>query len=177
MLENTTTLIIEDNPGDALLLNEQLKHAGWSTTKNEHSARLTDAIESLKKIKPAIVFLDLNLPDSNGLDTFLTINAIAPDIPIIILSGMNDTDLSVQAVKAGAQDYLVKGEFEEKLLLKTILYGIERKKNQLRIEEANMRYTLASKATNDPLWDWDINSNKINWNDKVRIFGYHDYFE
>jgi two-component system, NarL family, sensor histidine kinase UhpB len=174
MNTNTTTLIIEDNPGDALLLKEQLIHAGWPVGDSQHKVRLVDAILSLQSIRPTIVFLDLNLPDSNGLETFLSVNSVAPDIPIIILSGMNDTHLSVQAVKAGAQDYLVKGEFEEKILLKTILYGIERKRNQLKIEEANMRYKLASKATNDPLWDWDISSNEIYWNDKVKIFGCQD---
>ncbi len=172
--ENTTTLIIEDNPGDIFILKEQLRQAGWPVNKSEERSGLMEAIESLKVMKPAIVFLDLNLPDSNGLETFLSINSIIPDIPIIILSGMNDTYLSVEAVKAGAQDFLVKGEFEEKLLLKTILYCIERKKNQLKIEEANVRFQLASKATNDPLWDWDMRTNEIYWNEKVRIFGYSD---
>ena len=174
MQENNAILIVEDNPGDALLLKDQLHHAGWDMTNSEHKTRLNDAIESLRNIKPAIIFLDLSLPDSNGLETFLTINSIAPGIPIVILSGLDDNSLSVQAVKAGAQDFLVKGEFEEKTLLKTILYSIERKKNQLRIEEANMRYTMAFRATNDPLWDWDMQSDEIHWNDKVRIFGYHE---
>lgn len=169
-----TTLIIEDNPGDVILLKEQLNNAGWPLINSCQTGRLLEALETLTSIQPSIVFLDLNLPDSTGLDTFLAINSIAPDIPIIILSGMNDTTLSVQAVRAGAQDFLVKGEFEEKLLLKTILYGIERKKNQLRLEEANMRFQLAAKATNDPMWDWDIRANQIHWNDKVNIFGYND---
>ena len=169
-----TTFIIEDNPGDLMLLKGQLETAGWSAEYSQNESLLTDAIESLKTIKPVVVFLDLNLPDSNGLETFLTLQAIIPDVPIIILSGTNDTSLSLQAVQAGAQDFLVKGEFEEKLLLKTILYSIERKKSQLKLEEVNKRFFYASKATNDPLWDWDINSNKIQWNDKVKIFGYHD---
>ena len=174
MNTNSTTLIIEDNAGDAVLLKEQLLRVGWPDTNSKLNCKLNEAILCLQTCKPSIIFLDLNLPDSNGLETFLTINSMAPDIPIIILSGMNDTLLSVQAVKAGAQDFLVKGEFEEKILLKTILYGIERKKNQLKLEEANKRYQLASKATNDPLWDWDIKTNEIFWNDKVRIFGYHE---
>ena len=81
---------------------------------------------------------------------------------------------SLEAVKAGAQDFLVKGEFDEKILLKTITYCIERKKNQLKLEEANIRYKLASNATNDPLWDWDMRTNQMYWNDKIEIFGYSD---
>jgi two-component system, NarL family, sensor histidine kinase UhpB len=174
MNNTNTTFIIEDNPGDLILLKTQLQTAGWPAVNSQNESLLTNAVESLKKIKPVVVFLDLNLPDSNGLETFLTIQAIVPDVPIIILSGMNDTSLSLQAVQAGAQDFLVKGEFEEKLLLKTILYSIERKKSQLKLDEVNKRYRYASKATNDPLWDWDIKSNEILWNEKVKIFGYHD---
>ncbi len=171
--ENITT-IIEDNPGDLLLLKTQLEAAGWPLKNRQYISTLAEAVESLKNIKPTVILIDLNLPDSNGLETFLTIQGIAPEVPIIILSGTDDTDLSIQAVQAGAQDFLVKGEFEEKLLLKTILYSIERKKTQLKIEDANKRYMYASKATNDPLWDWDINSNEILWNNKVSIFGYPD---
>ena len=174
MNNRNPTLIIEDNPGDLLLLKDQLETAGWPVNNSRDEGSLTDAIKSLKTIKPILVFLDLNLPDSNGLETFLTIQSIAPDVPIIILSGTNDTSLSIQAVQSGAQDFLVKGEFEEKLLLKTILYSIERKKIQLNLEETNKRFTYVSKATNEPLWDWDIRSNEIFWNDKVKIFGYHD---
>jgi two-component system, NarL family, sensor histidine kinase UhpB len=174
MKQHRATIIIEDNPGDLLLLESQLETAGWPVGNNLRQYSLSDAVECLKTIKPVVVFLDLNLPDSNGLETFLTIQAIAPDIPIIILSGIGDIQLSVQAVQAGAQDFLVKGEFGEKLLLKTILYSIERKKNQLKIEEINKRYNYASAATNEPLWDWDIKSNEILWNDKVKIFGYDD---
>lgn len=175
--ENARTLIIEDNPGDVMLLTEQLHQVEWPVDHCRHCTRLSEAVHILKTFKPDIVFLDLNLPDSNGLDTFVSVHDVQPEVPIVILSGMNDTYLSVQAVKAGAQDFLVKGEFEEKLLLKTVLYGIERKKNQLKVEEANLRYKLASKATNDPLWDWDIRANKIYWNDKVQIFGYSDSLE
>ncbi len=173
-MNNGITFIIEDNPGDLVLLNEQLQSAGWHTAENHCEPLLLKAIETLKTLKPALIFLDLNLPDSNGLDTFFAIQSVAPDVPIIILSGTNDTALSLQAVQAGAQDFLVKGEFGEKLLLKTILYSIERKKTQLNIEEINKRFTYASKATNDALWDWDLQSQEILWNDKVKIFGYGD---
>ena len=166
------TLIIEDNPGDAFLLKLQLQKAGWPAKNCYCETRLSDAVESLKKIKPVIIFLDLNLPDSNELETFLTIQASAPDVPVIILSGINDNALSLQAVQAGAQDFLTKGEFDDRLLLKTILYSIERKKTQLRLEEINKRFTYAFKATNDPLWDMDISTGDILWNDKVGIFGY-----
>ncbi len=174
MHDQNATFIIEDNSGDMLLLKEQLQACGWITQLTRCETNLSDAINTLKNLKPAIILLDLNLPDSNGLETFLTIQSVAPNVPIIILSGVADQSLAIQAVQAGAQDFLVKGEFEEKLLLKTILYSIERKKSQLKIADINKRFTYASKATNDALWDWDIKTNEILWNDKVKMFGYHD---
>jgi two-component system, NarL family, sensor histidine kinase UhpB len=174
MYSHHITTIIEDNPGDLLLLKTQLEAAGWPLKNSQDISTLSEAVENLKTHKPSVIIIDLNLPDSNGLETFLTVQGLVPEVPIIILSGTDDTPLSIQAVQAGAQDFLVKGEFEEKLLLKTILYSIERKKAQLKIEDANKRYMYASKATNDPLWDWDINTNEILWNNKVSIFGYPD---
>jgi two-component system, NarL family, sensor histidine kinase UhpB len=172
MKYSETTLIIEDNPGDSFLLKMQLEKAGWPVGNCHCETRLTGALKSLKNLNPVIIFLDLNLPDSNELETFLTIQSAVPNIPVIILSGINDNALSIQAVQAGAQDFLTKGEFDNKLLLKTILYSIERKKTQLRLEEVNKRFTYASKATNDPLWDWNMKTGEILWNEKVAVFGY-----
>jgi two-component system sensor histidine kinase UhpB len=75
-------------------------------------------------------------------------------------------------MQAGAQDYILKGDFDDKMLNKTIQYSIERKRNQIRIQESNQLYEMVSKATNDPLWDWDLATDEIKWNDKVNIFGY-----
>jgi two-component system, NarL family, sensor histidine kinase UhpB len=68
----------------------------------------------------------------------------------------------------------LKGEIDEKFLSKTIQYSVERKRNQIKLQESNKRYEIVSKATNDPVWDWDMATGKIIWNDKVSIFGYPD---
>jgi len=167
-----STLIIEDNPGDTFLLRLQLEEIGWPMKRCETATNLSEAFEIIRRINPEIIFLDLNLPDSNELETFFSIQAAASDVPIIILSGLNDTALSLQAVQAGAQDFLTKGEYDKKILLKTVLYSIERKKTQLKLEEINKRFTYASKATNDPLWDMNMKTGEIVWNEKVGIFGY-----
>lgn len=167
-------LIVEDNPLDSTLLKEYMDLSGLEVERITYADKLTRTLELSSQLHPELIFLDLNLPDSNGLGTFLSVNGTFPYVPIIVLSGQSDTDVALQAIQAGAQDYLVKGNFDEKFLLKTIQYSIERKRNQIKLQESNKRYEIVSKATNDPVWDWDMSSNKMVWNDKVSIFGYPD---
>lgn len=168
-------LIIEDNPLDSTLLKEYLDLAGFQFVKITYAERLKDALlYASNTTQPDLIFLDLNLPDSNGLETFLSVNGTFPFVPIIVLSAQADTEVSLQAIQAGAQDYVLKGEIDEKSLSKTIQYSIERKRNQLKLQESNKRYEIVSKATNDPVWDWDMVTGRIIWNDKVSIFGFPD---
>lgn len=165
-------LIVEDNPLDCTLLKEYLDMAGLAIEGIRYADRLQVALEMAAQLQPDLIFLDLNLPDSNGLGTFLSINGMFSYVPIIVLSGQSNTDVALQAIQAGAQDYLLKGDFDDKFLFKTVQYSIERKRNQIKLQESNKRYEIVSRATNDPVWDWDMASNKIVWNDKVSIFGY-----
>jgi two-component system sensor histidine kinase UhpB len=168
-------LIVEDNPSDSTLIKEYLSLAGVQVDNITCPDRLTRVMDLMAQdVQPDLIFLDLNLPDSNGLETFLSINGAFPYVPIVVLSGQSDTDTALQAIQAGAQDYILKGEFDEKSLLKTVQYSIERKRNQIKLQESNKRYEMVSKATNDPVWDWDMVTNKVVWNDKVSIFGYPD---
>jgi two-component system sensor histidine kinase UhpB len=168
-------LIVEDNPFDSTLLKEYLDLASVQVERIEYPDRLKKVMELAEQhSQPDLIFLDLNLPDSNGLETFLSVNGVFPDVPIVVLSGQSDTETALQAIQAGAQDYILKGDFDEKSLLKTVQYSIERKRNQIKIQESNRRYEIVSRATNDPVWDWDMVNNKVVWNDKVDIFGYPD---
>jgi two-component system, NarL family, sensor histidine kinase UhpB len=168
-------LIVEDNALDATLLKEYLDMAAIKADKIVYAERLKQVLDSAAtSSQPDLIFLDINLPDSNGLETFLSVNGTFPYVPIIVLSGQADTEVALQAIQAGAQDYLLKGDFDEKFLAKTIQYSIERKRNQIKLQESSKRYEIVSKATNDPVFDWDILTNKIVWNDKVNIFGYPD---
>ncbi len=148
-------LMVEDNSGDQFLLTELLK-ASDIHVKNLFSAiRLDDALELLKEPFD-IILLDLSLPDSTGIETFNVINRHAGRTPVVILSGLTDTTMALDAISLGAQDYLIKGDFDEKLLAKTIRYSIERKKNMEALQESIERYNLVSKATNDMVWDWNV---------------------
>jgi PAS domain S-box-containing protein len=153
-------LMVEDNTGDQFLLTELLNASDITINKIYSAIRLDNALEQLNE-PIDIILLDLTLPDSSGINTFNTIFKHAGKIPVVILSGLSDTSLALEAITLGAQDYLIKGDFDEKLLAKTIRYSIERKKNMEALQESIERYNLVSKATNDMVWDWNIITGEV----------------
>jgi diguanylate cyclase (GGDEF)-like protein len=129
-----TVLLIEDNPGDARLIKEMLAQHSAGPFRLKSVDRLAAGLETLTADPPALVLLDLSLPDSQGLDTFAKVYAHAPKVPIIVLTGNDDQALALSAVKSGAQDYLVKGKIDPELLLRAMQYSIERKRYQEELE-------------------------------------------
>lgn len=160
---NISILIIEDNPADQELLQENLKSTNLLISDVKVVDRLADAVKLLKEQNFSIIFLDFFLPDSNGLESFIELSKQNSKIPVVILSGLSDTQLSLSAISLGAQDFLIKGDYTEVFLEKTVRYCIERKKNLELIEENNERYNTISKATNDILWDWNLVTDKVSW--------------
>ncbi len=114
--QNIRVLIVDDNPGDRDLM----------------VAYLEEAMEKLGKGQIDVVLLDLGLPDSQGLDTFCRLHAGAPDVPVVMITGLSDDAVALDAVRSGAQDYLVKGKVNAELLSRVLRYAIER--NRLLIE-------------------------------------------
>ena len=166
-------LVIEDNPGDVMLLKEFLKLTGLSIQTISHADRLEQEFILLREDAPDLIFLDLSLPDSEGLETFVNLQKQAAHLPIIVLSGLSDVTVALESISLGAQDYLVKGDYTDRLLAKAIQYSIERKRNELKLIESNRRYELLSQATNDTIWDWNLQTNEVRWNDGIKtIFGY-----
>ena len=102
----------------------------------ECADRLTAACERLACGSFDVVLSDLTLPDSQGLDTFLGVHDRYPDIPVIVLTASNDVQLALRAVQEGAQDYLVKGQFDDSLLVRAIRYSIERQKLVTKLEKS-----------------------------------------
>jgi signal transduction histidine kinase len=121
-------LLIEDNPGDARLVQVLLSEAPNAAIHLEHADRLAAGLDRLATISPDAVLLDLSLPDSQGLDTFARVQAAAPELPVIVLSGLADEQTAVRAVAAGAQDYLVKGQVDGATLVRALRYAIERRR-------------------------------------------------
>ncbi|MGN6555598.1 MAG: PP2C family protein-serine/threonine phosphatase [Verrucomicrobiota bacterium] len=125
--ERIRVLLIEDNPGDARLIQLMLNDDGLDAFRVEPVDRLGRGLERLAQGGFDIVLSDLSLPDSQGLETFLRLHAHSPQMPIIVLSGLSDTTVAVNAVHRGAQDFLVKGQVNGPLLARAIRYAIERK--------------------------------------------------
>jgi two-component system, cell cycle sensor histidine kinase and response regulator CckA len=133
-------LMVEDNPGDAQLLQEYLSEGlqpGYNIT---HCERLGEALSFLDKETCDVILLDLTLPDSRGLPTFLNLHGKANQIPIVILTGFDDESLASQAMQRGAQDYLPKNSIDGPQLARTIRYAIERKQweETIRLREERM---------------------------------------
>jgi len=119
-------LLVEDNAGDARLVQESLREAGGGEFRLVHAQRLSEALRLLGKEHFDAVLLDLSLPDSQGIETFTEAHAKSPSVPILVLTGLGDERLALEAVRQGAQDYLVKGEVGGNRLVRALRYAIER---------------------------------------------------
>ena len=131
-------LMVEDNPGDARLVQVMLQDAGgfqvsWSET-------LGDALGHIAEKPVDAVLLDLSLPDSHGMETVRAVRKAGPGLPIVIFTGLDDEEVGLKAVQEGCQDYLVKGQGDENLIRRTIFYAIERKASQEALRESEDRY-------------------------------------
>ena len=137
-------LLVEDNPGDARLLREMLHDQGLHETDLTHVAQLGEAEKHLAENKVDIILLDLGLPDAQGLGAVRRTHAVAPRVPLVVLTGMDDEVLAAQALQEGAQDYLIKGQIEARGLLRALRYAIERKamEEALFVEKDRAQVTL-----------------------------------
>src|SRR5437868_12192785 len=120
-------LFVEDDQELALALAGGFGDDDTSNFIIEAAPTLEEAIALLGSGRIDVVLLDLNLPDSRGLETFFKIQRIAPELPIIILSGLADEELALESVRAGAQDYFVKGSMSVHVLVRAVHYALERK--------------------------------------------------
>ncbi len=128
-------LLIEDNPGDARLIREMLSEGRGNSFNLECTERLHTGLERLDEGSIDVVLLDLSLPDSQGFETIHRVQEQASEVPIVVLTGLDDESLGMKAVQEGAQDYLVKGKVDANLLVRATHYAIERKKVERREKE------------------------------------------
>ncbi len=128
-----TVLLIEDNRSQAVLIEHMLRDDGDTRYRLAHHERLESGLRCLNEEPVAVVLLDLSLPDSSGLDTFLRLQEHATKLPVIILTGSRDRELALAALDKGAQDYLVKDEVTGRGLMKAIHYAIKRKQAEQQI--------------------------------------------
>lgn len=127
-LSNQKILLIEDNPGDIRLMKEMLNEIVTFDYHLITAETLIEGCELIKKQNVVLILLDLNLPDSTGKETFDTIMLCAEHIPVVLVSGQRNVELSLSLIKEGAQDYIVKNDLNSSMLTRTIEFAIERKK-------------------------------------------------
>jgi signal transduction histidine kinase/CheY-like chemotaxis protein len=132
--EPIKVLLVEDNAGDARLIRLMLAEGDLPGYAATHVTCLGEALERLSAVSPAVILLDLNLPDAHGYQTFARVYQQAPSIPILLMTGLDDQVLATEVVRHGAQDYLVKGRFDANLLTHAIRYALERKRSESRIQ-------------------------------------------
>lgn len=149
-------LIVEDSPDDHFLVSELLKTSVLKIQLLRIADTLAKAIDFLSKDSFDIILLDLTLPDSSGIDTFKNIKEPAGKTPVVILSGVADSDIAVEAIIHGAQDYHIKGEVDDKILTRAILYSIERKRNSEDTQANADPYVVAKKARLDLVQNEEI---------------------
>ena len=179
MQSTMNLLLIEDNPADRDLIRIFLKGVYSNSCNVTTASTLTEGLNLLGAQKFEVIIVDLSLPDSSGLDTFSKVNAKASHTPIIVLTGLEDESIGINAVKYGAQDFLIKGKIKGKELSRSINYGIERYKLRLELEEKTealliekQKLSEAQKLAVMGSWEWDIKNERISWSDEFyRIHG------
>lgn len=147
-------LLVEDNPGDARLIMELLKDAGAGLVDITVEERLSDGLQRLNEETYDVLLLDLMLPDSHGLDTYVNAQQDAPDIPIVMLTSIDDEEFAFEAMRYGAQDYLVKGQIDSQLLIRALRYAIARTRAEQELhrrisQQEAINAIIAAGATSD----------------------------
>jgi len=174
MSEKINILLIEDNPDDARLFNIYLKEAYATLFTLNTADYLNKGLELIKAYEYDIIIIDLTLPDSSGLNTFMSVYYAAPEKPIIVLTGLEDESMGITTVKLGAQDFLVKSKLSSKTLKRSLNYSIERYKLLKALAErtadlSNEKQKLAQaqKLAHIGSWEWNVKENRFSCSEEL----------
>lgn len=175
MNERMNILLVEDNPGDAFLVKFYLEESIFSNAQFIHAEFLGTAIDLISKNDIDVILLDLGLPDSQGIDTLKKILEAATKSVVIVLTGLDNESLGVETVKLGAQDFLVKGQFDGKVLTSSVRYAFERYQLQKQVDnytdkldESKMQLQCVQELANSGYWQLNLNDKHFYLNDHAR---------
>jgi len=174
-------LLIEDNPGDAGLIRQALAEARVAsslipTLDLVYADRLSVGLARLTEYDIDAVLLDLSLPDSQGLDTVVKTHTQRSDIPIVVLTGLDDEIIAVQALQEGAQDYLIKGRIDGPSLIRAVRYALERQRIEEAIRESEERFRAVAQSANEAIVVADSSGKITSWNKGAeRLFLYAEH--
>jgi len=162
-------LLVEDSLGDIRIISDMLKLSGQNEFELYNSVKLNSCLEKLRSIPIDIVIINLDLPDSHGLDTLRTLRKSFPEIPVIVLTNALSAELEIKVAENGAQDLLVKDHFDDNLLIRSIIYAIERKKEEKKLKEATFLLDTIFNNTNTLIVLLDNKFNVIKVNKAFQI--------
>ena len=147
--DNLNILLVEDNPADARLVFEMLKDCGGQVLKVKHAGRIDEALKLLEAEPFNVALLDLNLPDSDGLEGLERITANHPAVAAILLTGIDDESLGLKAMRQNAGDYLVKGTIDSGLLFRSMRYAVGRKQAEeiLRRDKKTLERLVSERSS------------------------------
>ena len=188
MRSNIEALLVEDNWSDAQLFEAIVNASELGKPKLHHAERFDEALAVLAANAFDVVLLDLHLPDGQGLDLIKRLKKLAPQTPIIVLTGLQSQTVAVAALQEGAQDYLVKSDTFSparlaqlgyvdvgNLLVQRLRYAIERAELTKQLEISQERYALAVQGANDGIWDWDLTCDRVYYSPRWRsLLGLQD---
>lgn len=158
-------LLVEDNRADIIMLQELLSEVSTVQFEVVPATLLSAATTQLKQASFDVILLDLSLPDAHGLETIVQVQAQAPSVPIVVMTGLDNEELAVDAVRQGAQDYLVKGQVNSHLLVRAIRYAIERKHSLEALRDSEERFRLLVAGGKDyAIFTLAPNGCVMNWN-------------
>ena len=166
-------LLVEDSPGDSEMLTRELDESPFGPFAVTRAKRLGEAIKHLQSKQFDAILLDLGLPDSQGVPTLHAVQTNLPrTTPIVVVTGMESEGHRVDALRAGADDYLVKGDFTDNARARSVRYAIERKRAVKAAMDAERRLSLAVEAAQMGVYDWDLVTGEVIWSPQnAKLFG------
>lgn len=171
---NLNILLIEDNPGDAFLIKFYLEDSVLKFARLLHAEYLKTAVDLLQNNEFDVILLDLNLPDSKGIETLETVLEASQGSVVIVLTGLSDEELGLETVKKGAQDFLVKGQFDGKVLTSSVRYAFERYQLQKQVlqymqklNETDAQFNTAQKLNGFGYWELNPLDKSMVWSSNL----------
>ena len=146
---STKLLLVEESVGHAELLRAALREASGTDRRFKlvHVVCLADALQCLREAPFDLALLDVSLPDSKGIETLLRLQDEMSTLPVVIMTGLNDEELAVEAMRRGAQDYLVKGDVDGRMVVRAVRHAIERKRIDVQLQHQRERQAVLHEMT------------------------------
>jgi len=148
-------LLVEDSPGDARLIMELMRRPGPLTFALRHEERLDGALAALRRETFDAVLLDLGLPDSSGLETLAQVLEAAPQLPVVVSTGRVEEEMAIEALRLGAQEYVLKDNWNGELLPRILRYAVERKHAERTLRQSEEQYRQLFDDHPVPMWVYD----------------------